>query len=63
VDIEPDVELGCVLKSMYLETATGFHVTRLTESSFIVSHRSLFGRTLWDAGLVMIRSWFKSIGQ
>jgi hypothetical protein len=33
-----DVEHGCLLKSMELETAvTGFHVTRLTQASFIVS--------------------------
>ena len=32
------LEHGCFLKSMYLGTAaTGFHVTRLTEASFIVS--------------------------
>jgi hypothetical protein len=38
VDIETDVEFGCLLKSMELGTAaTGFQVTRLTEASFIVS--------------------------
>jgi hypothetical protein len=38
VDIETDVEHGCLLKSMDLETAaTAFQVTRLTEASFIVS--------------------------
>jgi hypothetical protein len=38
VDIETDVEHGCLLKSMALGTAaTGFQVTRLTEASFIVS--------------------------
>ena len=38
VDIEPDVEHGCLLKSMYLGTAaTRLHVTRLTEASFLVS--------------------------
>src|SRR5262249_57938115 len=38
VDIETDVEHGCLLNSMDLGTAaTGFHVTRLTEASFIVS--------------------------
>ena len=38
VDIETDVERGCLLKSMDLGTAaTGFQVTRLTEASFIVS--------------------------
>jgi hypothetical protein len=36
--IETDVKHGCLLKSMYLGTAaTGFHFTRLTEASFIVS--------------------------
>jgi hypothetical protein len=34
--IETDVEHGCLLKSMYLGTAaTGSHVTRLTEASFL----------------------------
>src|SRR5262249_33813341 len=38
VDIETDVEHGCLLKSLYLGTAaTVFQVTRLTEASFIVS--------------------------
>jgi hypothetical protein len=38
VDIETGVEQGCLLKSMELGTAaTRFHVTRLTEASFIVS--------------------------
>ena len=38
VDIEPDVEHGCLLKSLYLGNATtGFQVTRLTGASFIVS--------------------------
>src|SRR5262245_14429626 len=38
VDIEPNVEHGCLLKSVYLGTAaTEFQVTRLTEASFIVS--------------------------
>jgi hypothetical protein len=37
VDIETDVEHGCLLKSMELgSAANGFHVTRLTEASFIV---------------------------
>jgi hypothetical protein len=37
-DIETDVEHGCLLMSMYLGTAAaGFHVTRLSEASFIVS--------------------------
>jgi hypothetical protein len=37
-DIETNVEHGCFLKSIELRTAaTGFHVTRLTEASFIVS--------------------------
>jgi hypothetical protein len=38
VDIETEVEHGCLLKSMELGTAaTGFRVIRLTEASFIVS--------------------------
>src|SRR5262249_54954661 len=38
VDIEPDVEHGCLLKSMHLGTAaTEFQVSRLTGASFIVS--------------------------
>jgi hypothetical protein len=38
VEIETDVERGCLLKSMDLENATtGFQVTRLTGASFIVS--------------------------
>src|SRR5262249_47058643 len=38
VDIEPDVEHGCLLNSVYPGTAaTQFHVTRLTGASFIVS--------------------------
>jgi hypothetical protein len=38
VDIETDVEQMCLLKSMYLGiAATEFHVTRLTEASFMVS--------------------------
>jgi hypothetical protein len=38
VDIKPDVEHGCLLKSLYLgNAATVFQVTRLTEASFIVS--------------------------
>jgi hypothetical protein len=38
VDVETDVEHGCLLKSMVFGTVTtGFHVTRLTEASFIVS--------------------------
>jgi hypothetical protein len=38
VDIEPDVEHGCLLKSLYLgNAATEFLVTRLTGASFIVS--------------------------
>jgi hypothetical protein len=38
VDIEPGVEHGCLLKSMDLGTAaTGFHVTRLTGASFMLS--------------------------
>src|SRR5262249_55359872 len=38
VDIETDVKHGCRLESMELGTAaTGSHVTRLTEASFIVS--------------------------
>ena len=38
VDIELNVEHGCIRKSMCLENAAnGFQVTRLTEASFIVS--------------------------
>jgi hypothetical protein len=38
VDIETDVEQGCLLKSMDFGTAaTGFQVIRLTGASFIVS--------------------------
>jgi hypothetical protein len=38
VDIETNVEHGCLLKSIELGTAaTGFHVTRSTEASFVVS--------------------------
>jgi hypothetical protein len=38
VDIETDVEQGCLLKSKCLGTAaTMFQVTRLTEASYIVS--------------------------
>jgi hypothetical protein len=38
VDIEPDREQGCLLKSMDLGNATAdFQVTRLTGASFIVS--------------------------
>src|SRR5207237_943882 len=38
VEIEPNVEHGCLLKSMYLEdAATVFQDTRLTAASFIVS--------------------------
>jgi hypothetical protein len=38
VDIETDVEHGCLLESMDLGTAaTGFQVTRPTGASFIVS--------------------------
>jgi hypothetical protein len=38
VGIEPNVEHGCLLKSMHLgNAATEFQVTRLTEASFIVS--------------------------
>ena len=38
VDIEPDVEQGCLLKSLELGNAANeFQVTRLTEASFIVS--------------------------
>ena len=38
VDIEPNVEHGCLLKSIYLgNAATEFQVTRLTGASFIVS--------------------------
>jgi hypothetical protein len=38
VDIETDVEQGCLLKSMDFGTAaTGFQVTLLTGASFIVS--------------------------
>jgi hypothetical protein len=38
VDIEPDREQGCLLKSLYLgDTATDFQVTRVTEASFIIS--------------------------
>src|SRR5262245_17843708 len=45
VDIEPDVEHGCLLKSMYLgNAATEFQVTRLTEASFIVSTPTRAGR-------------------
>jgi hypothetical protein len=40
VDLETDVEQGCLLKSMELGTAaTGLHGTRLTEASFIVATR------------------------
>src|SRR5271157_2669411 len=42
VDIEPDVEHKCLLKPGYVRTSTTvFHVTRLTEASFIVSHRRI----------------------
>src|SRR5579864_4767068 len=42
VDIEPDVEHDCLLRLGYVRTSTTvFHVTRLTEASFIVSHRSI----------------------
>jgi hypothetical protein len=38
VDIETNVERDCLLKSIYVGiAATGFHFTRLTEASFIVS--------------------------
>jgi hypothetical protein len=38
VDIEPNVEHGCLLKSMYLGNAADeFQVTRLTGASFTVS--------------------------
>jgi hypothetical protein len=38
VEIEPDIEHVCLLKSMYIGTAaTELHVTGLTEASFIVS--------------------------
>jgi hypothetical protein len=38
VDIEPDVEHGCLLKSLYLgNAATEFQVTQLTGAFFIVS--------------------------
>jgi hypothetical protein len=51
VDIETDVEHGCLLKSMYLGTAaTGFEVTRLTEASFMVSTPTRAGR-LADASV------------
>jgi hypothetical protein len=46
VDIETDVEHGCLLKSMYLGTAaTEFHVSRLTEASFIVPTPKQFLRS------------------
>jgi hypothetical protein len=49
--IETDVEHGCLLKWMELETAaTGFHGTRLTEASFIVSTPTCAGR-LTDASV------------
>jgi hypothetical protein len=51
VDIETDVEHGCLLKSMYLgNAATEFQVTRLTETSFIVSTPTRAGR-LFDASV------------
>src|SRR5262249_26766490 len=38
VDVEADVEHGCLLKSLYLgNAATGFQVTGPTGASFIVS--------------------------
>src|SRR5262245_4256978 len=38
VDVEADVKHKCLLKPVYVRTsATKFHVTRLTEASFIVS--------------------------
>jgi hypothetical protein len=51
VDMETDVEHGCLLKSMELGTAaTGFHVIRLTEASFIVSTPKRAG-TVSDASV------------
>ena len=39
VDIEPNVKHKCLLKPGYVRTSTTvFHVTRLTEASYIVSH-------------------------
>src|SRR5262245_28828845 len=51
VDIETDVEHGCLLKPGYVRTAaTVFHVTRPTGASFIVSHRRAPRRYLWICG-------------
>jgi hypothetical protein len=51
VDIETDVEHGCLLKSLDFGTAaTGLQVTRLTEASFIVSTPTRAGR-LADASV------------
>jgi hypothetical protein len=47
VDIETDIKHGCLLKSMYLGTAaTGFHITGLTEASFVVSTPTPIGPKL-----------------
>jgi hypothetical protein len=44
VDVEPDVEHGRLLKSLYRgNAATEFQVARLTEASFIASTPTLFG--------------------
>jgi hypothetical protein len=44
VDIEPHEKHKYLLKSEYVRTSTtDFHVTRLTEASFIVSHRRAQG--------------------
>src|SRR5262249_41298940 len=43
VDVEPDVKHRNLPKSKYVRTSTPwFHVTRLTEASFIVSRRRKF---------------------
>src|SRR5262249_24873509 len=48
VDIEADVEHGCLLKSLYLgNAATEFQVTRLTEASFIVSNTEASSIPRW----------------
>jgi hypothetical protein len=51
VDIEPDVEHSCLLKSLYLgNAATGLQATRLTGASFIISTPTRAGR-LADASV------------
>src|SRR5262245_21818859 len=65
VDIETDVEHGCLLKSMYLgNAATVFQVTRLTGASFIASTpKHLRGLPLaprWPDQLQCCRTWLSS---